>query len=195
MQLASDDMEARLLPVKWESGTRTPSTRSQKSTSSTSANESMPAWDNGLLSSNSTPSATKLIRAHSHGQEYEAARCGVKHGSSFGFIFVQTGKAKRNHGASSLMFSISQELALAGGSLFSKLVVLARFNHTNKMLTSAGETPEMRPAWPIVCGRILASFCRASKRRLGTLEKSKVAGMFLSSKLFKRATSVSWRST
>src|ERR1017187_8772436 len=65
MQLANVDIEARLAPVKWESGTRTPSTRSQKSTSSTSANESIPAWDNGLFSSNSTPSATKLVRANS----------------------------------------------------------------------------------------------------------------------------------
>src|SRR5580692_5998973 len=66
MHLAKEDMEARFAPVKCESGTRTPRTRSQKSTSSTSANESMPASDNGLFSSNSTPSATKLVRANSH---------------------------------------------------------------------------------------------------------------------------------
>src|ERR1017187_5880998 len=65
MQLASDDIEARFVPVKCESGTRTPSTRSQNNTSSTSAKESMPACDSGLCSSNSTPSATKLVRANS----------------------------------------------------------------------------------------------------------------------------------
>src|ERR1017187_9886531 len=65
MQLASDDIEARLAGVRCESGTRTPSTRSQNSTNSTSANESMPACDSGLFSSNSTPSATKLVRANS----------------------------------------------------------------------------------------------------------------------------------
>jgi hypothetical protein len=38
------------------------------------------------------------------------------------------------------------------------------------MLMSAGETPEMREAWPNVAGRIFVSFCRASLRRLGTVE-------------------------
>ena len=33
---------------------------------------------------------------------------------------------------------------------------------------SLGVTPEMRLAWPMVTGRILPSFCRASWRRLGT---------------------------
>jgi hypothetical protein len=43
-----------------------------------------------------------------------------------------------------------------------------RFSQTNKMLTSAGDTPEIREACPSVAGRILLSFCRASTRRLGT---------------------------
>src|SRR5438045_2224378 len=63
-QLASEAMDARLLPVRWESGTRTPSDRSQKSSSSTRANESMPALASGLFSSNSIPSATKFVRAN-----------------------------------------------------------------------------------------------------------------------------------
>jgi hypothetical protein len=41
---------------------------------------------------------------------------------------------------------------------------------------SAGDTPEMRAAWPMVVGRIFESFCRASRHKLGTDEKSKVLG-------------------
>ena len=37
------------------------------------------------------------------------------------------------------------------------------------MLISAGETPEIREAWPTVSGRIFVSFCRASARKLGTV--------------------------
>src|SRR5438132_3751378 len=44
------------------------------------------------------------------------------------------------------------------------------FSHTIKMLMSAGDTPEIREAWPIVIGRIFRNFCRASIRRLGTVE-------------------------
>jgi len=33
----------------------------------------------------------------------------------------------------------------------------------------AGDTPEMREAWPRVAGRIFPSFWRASLRRLGTV--------------------------
>jgi hypothetical protein len=63
------------------------------------------------------------------------------------------------------------------------------FNQTMRMLMSAGDTPEMRAAWPMVVGRILANFCRASSRRLGTVEKSNVAGIDLPSKLLEFFTS------
>ncbi len=43
-------------------------------------------------------------------------------------------------------------------------------------LMSAGDTPEMRAARPMVVGRILESFCRASRHKLGTDEKSKESG-------------------
>jgi hypothetical protein len=46
---------------------------------------------------------------------------------------------------------------------------LLRFSQTIKMLMSAGDTPEMRAAWPRVAGRIRANFWRASLRRLGTV--------------------------
>src|ERR1022692_2210031 len=110
MHLASEDIEAKLAPVRCESGTRTPSTRSQKSTSSTSAKESIPAWDSGLFSSNSTPSATKLVRANSqsfaamifgsvsgiiNSPKYEAARKGVKHGDARHYLLARTAAA--NH--------------------------------------------------------------------------------------------------
>lgn len=35
-------------------------------------------------------------------------------------------------------------------------------NFTSKTFTSAGETPGIREAWPIVVGRMRVSFCRAS---------------------------------
>src|SRR5690348_11658096 len=41
-----------------------------------------------------------------------------------------------------------------------------RLSHTIRILMSAGETPEMRAAWPTVPGRIWANFWRASIRRL-----------------------------
>ena len=46
---------------------------------------------------------------------------------------------------------------------FLPLVPPQRFNQTMSMLMSAGDTPEMRAAWPMVVGRIFESFCRASK--------------------------------
>jgi hypothetical protein len=45
-----------------------------------------------------------------------------------------------------------------------------RFSHTMRMLMSAGDTPDMRDACPIVAGRILLSFWRASSLKLGTDE-------------------------
>ena len=35
-------------------------------------------------------------------------------------------------------------------------------NFTSRTFTSAGETPGIREAWPIVVGRMRVSFCRAS---------------------------------
>src|SRR5271170_2015001 len=69
-----------------------------------------------------------------------------------------------------------------------------RFNQTMRMLMSAGDTPEMRAACPIVFGRILENFCRASSRRLGTVEKSNPPGIFLYSKFLNFSTSTSCRS-
>ncbi len=43
-------------------------------------------------------------------------------------------------------------------TLASPLPDLVLFNHTISMPMSAGETPEMRDAWPNVAGRIFASF-------------------------------------
>ena len=40
-------------------------------------------------------------------------------------------------------------------------------SHTSSTATSAGLTPEMREAWPMLTGRILASFSRASAFRAG----------------------------
>ena len=48
------------------------------------------------------------------------------------------------------------------------MFVLPRFNQTIRIPMSAGDTPEMRDAWPSVAGRIFISFCRASIRKLGT---------------------------
>ena len=58
-------IEVRFARVRCESGTRTPIVRSQKSSSSTSEKESMPASASGLFSSKAAPSATKLARANS----------------------------------------------------------------------------------------------------------------------------------
>ena len=57
-----------------------------------------------------------------------------------------------------------------GNAVYSSLTVAvrdARFNQIAKILTSAGETPEMRDACPNVVGRIFESFIIASVRRLG----------------------------
>src|SRR5436190_23233536 len=45
-----------------------------------------------------------------------------------------------------------------------------RFNQTVTIAMSAGDTPEIRDAWPRVAGRSLVNFWRASLRRLGTVE-------------------------
>ncbi len=79
--------------------------------------------------------------------------------------------------------SVSQEIwvSISWARFFCPQMLADRFNQTIKMLMSAGDTPEIRAAWPIVVGRILANFCRASRRRLGTAEKSNVLGIDLSS--------------
>jgi len=41
---------------------------------------------------------------------------------------------------------------------FFPLATELRFNQTAKIPMSAGDTPEMRAAWPMVAGRILVSF-------------------------------------
>src|SRR5688572_19337197 len=61
-----------------------------------------------------------------------------------------------------------------------------RFIQTMSMLISAGETPEMREAWPIVSGLIFSSFTRASFRKLGTVSYSSHTGICLSSIVLNR---------
>jgi len=56
---------SKIVAGQVRSGTRTPILRSQKSSSSTRAKESMPAWDRELFSSKFAPSGTKLVRANS----------------------------------------------------------------------------------------------------------------------------------
>ena len=92
--------------------------------------------------------------------------------------------------------STSQEplTSRSGEGLFCPLALELRFNQTSKIPISAGDTPEMRAAWPMVVGLIRASFCDASRRRLGTVEKSNVSGMRLSSIFLNFSTSSSWRS-
>src|ERR1017187_4211140 len=91
-----------------------------------------------------------------------------------------------NHSSNSVWQGSQDPLVIEA---FCPLVAPQRFKQTMRMLISAGDTPEMRAAWPMVAGRILESFCRASSRRLGTDEKSKVSGMDLSSKALNFSTS------
>ena len=56
--------EVRLLPVRCEAGTQTPRSRSENSSSSTSAKESIPAFASGVCLSKSAPPATKFVRAN-----------------------------------------------------------------------------------------------------------------------------------
>jgi hypothetical protein len=58
---------------------------------------------------------------------------------------------KRFYSVSLISSTVSQ------ASLF-KSVLPPRFSQISKILMSAGETPEMRPAWPTVRGRILVNF-------------------------------------
>ena len=53
-----------------------------------------------------------------------------------------------------------------------------------RMLMSAGDTPGMREAWPMVVGWMRDSFWRASMVMDVMAVKSKLAGIFISSSLF-----------
>src|ERR1051326_8067634 len=55
-------------------------------------------------------------------------------------------------------------------SLCSAGVAGPLFSHTINIPISAGDTPEIRDAWPHVARRICVNFCRASFLRLGTVE-------------------------
>src|SRR5260221_4780170 len=91
-------------------------------------------------------------------------------------VRIHVGQPK-NYSSSSDSQELQASISLT--ELLCPFAPAERFSQTIRILMSAGDTPEMRAALPMVAGRFLANFCRASRRKLGTVDKSNVAGMDL----------------
>ena len=59
----------------------------------------------------------------------------------------------------------NQEMTIAGGNRTIIYIPTRCSSQISSTATSAGLTPEIRPAWPMDMGRMASSFSRASSRR------------------------------